>query len=134
MTFARQDRRLIAWALYLSVLFGLFACGLHHGQMAGLSLSGLNGGFCALNQHDLSADAGETEKAHPVMQFSCPLCSSFANTALLNSLGWNLDYQPARATAPIVVRSWAQPPPRLLWPSLNPRASPRHFPAPTQSA
>lgn len=134
MTFARQDRRLIAWTLYLSVLFGLFACGLHHGQMAGLSLSGLNDGFCTHSGHPLAVDADDSEQSHPVTQFSCPLCSSFANTALLNSLGWNLDYLPDNPTAPIVVRSWAQPPPRLLWPSLNPRASPRHFPAPTQSA
>ena len=45
MRLARDDRRsLLAWMLFASVLLSLFACGLHHGQMNGLNLSGLNAG------------------------------------------------------------------------------------------
>ena len=45
---APSTRTLTAWLLYASVLFSLFACGLHHGQMSGLELSGLDGGYCSL--------------------------------------------------------------------------------------
>ncbi|MNF44022.1 hypothetical protein D3C84_251270 [compost metagenome] len=127
MNIARHNRPLIAWMLYASVLFSLVACGIHHGQMSGLSLSGLNGGFCSVsNDHGRYVDVGDSHESAPHLatQFSCPLCSSFAVAVAINTLAWVLDYVPGGGVAPVIVRSLAQPPPRYLWPALNPRASP----------
>ena len=135
MNLARTDRALIAWMLFASVLFSLFACGLHHGQMSGQSLSGLNGGFCSVESGNGAAvDLGHSDQSQQAAPLACPLCSSFAFSVAINSSVWALDYAPGNAVAPIVVRSWAQPPPRYLWPSLNPRASPFSFLAVNQSA
>ncbi|MBB2495267.1 DUF2946 family protein [Aquipseudomonas ullengensis] len=135
MNLARDDRSLIAWVLYASVLFSLFACGIHHGQMSGLSLSGLNGAFCSVGSDSgPGVDLGGSQSTQQATaSFSCPLCSSFAVAVAINSASWALDYVPGSAVAPIIVRSWAQPPPRYQWPSLNPRASPAYFPAVTQA-
>ncbi len=125
MKIARQTRSLTAWMLYASVLFSLFACGIHHGQMSGLTLSGLNGGFCSVSDNGAGIDAaGADQQAPHLDQVSCPLCSSFSAAVALNSNAWLFDYLPANSIAPIVERSWAQPPPRYSWPSLNPRAPP----------
>ncbi len=126
MKLARHDRSLIAWMLYASVLFSLFACGLHHGQMSGMALSGLGGGYCSVTDGGgAGVDLGGADQTtHTVAQFSCPLCSSFALAVAINTAGWLLAYVPAQRMAPVVVRSWAQAPPRHSWPSLNPRASP----------
>jgi hypothetical protein len=121
-----RTRSLTAWLLYASVLFSLFACGIHHGQMSGLSLSGLGGGFCSMDGTGGPAiDASGTDQQAPHLdQVSCPLCSSFAGAVALNSTAWSLPVSSDNATAPLVVHTWAQPPPRYSWPSLNPRASP----------
>ncbi len=125
MKIARQTRSLTAWMLYASVLFSVFVCGIHHGQMSGLSLSGLNGGFCSVSDNGPGIDANGSEQQTPHLeQVSCPLCSSFSAAVALNADAWMLDYVPGTTVAPIVERSWAQPPPRYSWPSLNPRASP----------
>ena len=126
MTLSRSHRSLTAWLLYASVLFSLFACGIHHGQMSAMSLSGLGGGFCSLEGDGGPAiDASGTDQQTPHLdQLSCPLCSSFSAAVAVNTAGWSLPTNSATALAPIVVRSWAQPPPRYSWPSLNPRASP----------
>ena len=58
MNLARTDRALTAWMLFASVLFSLFACGLHHGQMSGQSLSGLSGVFCSTEAADIIAGTG----------------------------------------------------------------------------
>jgi hypothetical protein len=137
MKIARIDRSLIAWTLYASVLFSLVACGIHHGQMSGMSLIGLNGGFCSVsNDHDPYVDSGDSQESvpHLAAQLSCPLCSSFAVAVTINTLAWALDYVPGGAATPIIVRSLAQPPPRYLWPALNPRASPNASIAVTLSA
>lgn len=112
--------------LYASVLFSLFVCGIHHGQMSGLNLSGLGGGFCSAfsgNGAGVDTTSADQQSAH-LAQVSCPLCSSFASAVAINTTSWALDFVPAQGSAPVVVRSWAQPPPRYSWPSLNPRASP----------
>ncbi len=135
MKLARENRSQIAWMLFASVLFSLFACGLHHGQMSGQSLSGLSGVFCSTDGGKGSAvDLSHSDQSQQAASLACPLCSSFALAVAINASAWALDYLPGNAVAPIVVRSWAQPPPRYLWPSLNPRASPSDFPAVNQSA
>lgn len=126
MDMTRPQRTMTAWMLYASVLFSLFVCGIHHGQMGGLALSGLDGGYCATDSehaHGFTTDSSESPQ--PVMvQFDCPLCSASGLAIAVNTASWNLDAMPAKGLAPITVRSRAQPPPRYLWPSLNPRASP----------
>lgn len=127
MTRSRTHRSLTAWTLYVSLLLGLFACGLHHGQMSGLALSGLNGGFCALGGQGVDSDLGDSSQGAQMAQFSCPLCSSFGMAVAANSFAWDLPTPVARALAPQLARSRAQPPPLQLRPALNPRASPAHF-------
>ncbi|WP_309298762.1 DUF2946 domain-containing protein [Pseudomonas turukhanskensis] len=126
LTHPQRSRSLTAWLLYASVLFSLFACGIHHGQMSGMSLSGLGGGSCTLAGHGGPAiDASGTDQQQPhIDQMSCPLCSSFGLAVALNSAGWSLSYFPAPAITRHVANTWPQAPPRYSWPSLNPRASP----------
>lgn len=123
---APSTRTLTAWLLYASVLFSLFACGLHHGQMTGLALSGLDGGYCSLG-HDASDSLGDNGSNHAQMQFTCPLCSSYAAAVALNSDAWQLDLGIAPRVVPLDANQHPQPPPRERWPSLNPRASPALF-------
>jgi hypothetical protein len=74
---------------------------------------------------DLDGAGGDQHMA----QLDCPVCSSFGLAVPLSSGGWSFTPAQAVATSPIVVRSWAQPPPRYQRPALNPRASPAAFPA-----
>lgn len=129
MKTARIDRSLIALTLFVSVLFSLFVCGIHHGQMSGLALSGLDGGFCSENAHGAGVDLSGDETGQGAASYSCPLCSSYGLALALNSSTWGVDLQPQVAGVPTEQSTWAQPPPRYLWPSLNPRASPLHIPA-----
>ncbi|VVQ21529.1 DUF2946 domain-containing protein [Pseudomonas fluorescens] len=137
MKTVRSYRSPIAWVLYASLLFSLFACGIHHGQMSALSLSGLNGGFCSVSsEHGPYIDASDSDDPAPHLatQFSCPLCSSFAVAVAIHTLAWALDYVPGGTISPVVATSLAQPPPRYVWPALNPRASPDTSLAVTLSA
>ena len=125
MKFAHQDRSLIAWMLYACVLFNLFACGLHHGQMMGLQLSGLGGEFCSTGPDSgpaLDDDGGVAVGGGWFGSFTCPLCASITlSIAVLFGLAWLL--RPARSRPyPREIRCKA--PPRHHWPSANPRASP----------
>jgi len=130
MKTTRHTRMLTAWTLYASVLFSLLLCGLHHGQMGGLRLAGLEGGFCSINsEHGVAIDLDGAGGDQHMAQLDCPVCSSFGMAVPLSSGGWSFTPAQAGATSPIVVRSWAQPPPRYLRPTLNPRAPPAAFPA-----
>ncbi len=124
MKTTRHTRTLTAWTLYASVLFSLVLCGLHHGQMGGLRLAGLEGGFCSINsEHGVAIDLEGAGGDQHMAQLDCPVCSSFGLAVPLSSSGWSFTPAQAVATSPIVVRSWAQPPPRYQRPALNPRAS-----------
>lgn len=126
MKITRHLCPLTAWTLYASVLLSLFVCGIHHGQMGALALSGLQGGYCAMDsEHGHGLDSSPAGPAQPAMvQFDCPLCSSGGIALAINSTGWSLEHSALQAPAPIVVPRHARPPPRERWPSLNPRASP----------
>lgn len=118
----RHDRSLIAWTLYACVLFNLFACTIAHGQMAGLQLSGLDGLFCSAEgvvQADVAQDSSTPVASAP---FSCPLCAAVTlDIALFFALAWllRLGGEPR-----LERREHSKTPPRYLWPSANPRASP----------
>lgn len=130
MKTTRHTRMLTAWALYASVLFSLALCGLHHGQMGGLRLAGLQGSFCSLgSEHGMAIDFEGSGSDQHVAQLDCPVCSSFGLAVPLSSGGWSATPAQGVATAPVVIRSWAQPPPRYQRPALTPRAPPVIFPA-----
>lgn len=127
MTRRHSHRTLTAWTLYISLLLGLFACGLHHGQMSGLQLSGLDGVFCSLGSQSTRTDLGESSLGKHMAQYACPLCSSASAAVAVNSFAWQWPQATGIATAPLLARSRAQPPPLQLRPALNPRASPALF-------
>ncbi|MDO9618472.1 MAG: DUF2946 family protein [Pseudomonas sp.] len=122
MTIARQPRALIAWMLYACVLFNLLACGIAHGQMAGLQLSGLGALTCAGDGAG-GESAGAAGALPGLASFSCPLCTSMVlGMALLFALAW---MQRRGRALRLAVPLSHQVPPRYLWPSANPRASPQ---------
>lgn len=115
---------LTAWMLYFSILFGVLACGIGHGQMAGLQLSGLDGAFCATDSPSKTGiDLGTKQLGNQLPGgLSCPLCATIAlGVAVLLGLFW-----PRLAAAiPRLRRELrCKAPPRYSWPSANPRASP----------
>lgn len=128
MNLSRSDRSLLAWVLYFSVLFSALACAVSHGQMTGLQLSGMDGGYCGL---DTGADGGAvmdmggtgSSVPMPFMGSGCPLCSTFVALALAAFFGL-LGLLPRQRLA--IPRPSAEPggAVRYLWPSANPRASP----------
>ncbi|WP_051231511.1 hypothetical protein [Stutzerimonas azotifigens] len=124
MTSSTTHRLTTAWLLSLGLLLGLLACGLHHGQAAGLALSGLtDGGFCS---HSLSTGPA-VELASPMAEVSslhaCPLCSSFGPTLAPFDAG-GLGLLAGEAPSPAALAQWPGASPRLLRPALAPRASP----------
>lgn len=129
MKLISRHRALTTWTLYCSLLLGLFACGLHHGQASGLALSGLGGGFCSLvGDNGPSIDLGDASHGGSAVQaMDCPLCSSFGASVAVNTAGWGIDLLPTAGGPAPIATLWAQPPPRFLRHSLNPRASPAAF-------
>jgi len=121
----RKDRSLIAWMLYVCVLFNVLACAIAHGQMSGLTLNGAGGQLCSvsnLGAADIGSDPASMPMSSWSSNFNCPICSSITlSLAYLFCLAWL-----ARTLAPqrkhLETRSKAHP--RYSWPSANPRASP----------
>lgn len=126
MKLARTDRSLIAWMLYLSLLFGAFACSIGHGQMAALQLSGLDGLYCSANGNSgpaVDLDGSAAPALNPASGFGCALCSTFMGLVLAALFGW-FGLLPRLESAPSLPAPVAGKPVRYLWPSANPRASP----------
>lgn len=126
MNLSRSDRSSLAWVLYFSVLFSAFACAIGHGQMTGLQLSGMDGGYCALDASgaaDMGMGGVDAGMPMPSTGPGCPLCSTFAALALAAFFGL-LGLSPR--IRPVSPRPRAEPGAavRYLWPSANPRASP----------
>lgn len=66
MTQAPSHRPHIAWTLYFCVLFNVFVCGLGHGQMAALEITGVGGQFChALGESASTLDEGPSDNTRP---------------------------------------------------------------------
>lgn len=121
MKLARTDRSLIAWMLYLSVLFGAFACSIGHGQLAALQLGGLAGGYCSA-QGNAGPAVDLAGSAAPLLNAGCSLCSTFG--ALILAAFFGLLGLLAASRAPLAPALPASRPVRFLWPAANPRASP----------
>lgn len=125
MKLARTDRSLIAWMLYCSVLFGAFACSIGHGQMAGLQLSGIDGGYCSAQGNDgpgIDLAGSGVAPVNAAGGAGCSLCSTFG--ALILAAFFGLLGLLAAARAPLAPALAASRAVRFLWPSANPRASP----------
>lgn len=93
MPMSRPLRAFTAWALYGCVLFSLFACGIAHGQMSGLRLSGLQGGFClSVGDQIVTELQGLSSQSlpQPLSKIDCPMCSFGGGVALLKSTAWLL--------------------------------------------
>ena len=121
-----QDNRLsLTLVLYLCTLVSLLTCGFHQGQMSGQHLSGAGVVFCNLGSDSLGVDLYD-QKQHQMsdLQAGCPLCSSIGHGSAVAMHGWSLDYLPASPASAPPSGQWARPPPRHIWPSINPRASP----------
>jgi len=124
----RQQRALTAWMLYFSILFGALACAVGHGQMAGLQLSGLDGGFCSYEGNTLSGTHLQDADLLPsVAGAGCVLTSSFAALILAAFFGLlGLLALSAAEPLPPAFRQRLRPD---RWPPANPRASPQPLPA-----
>lgn len=114
-----RPHSLIAWGLYVSVLFNALACSVTQGQAGGLQLSGL--GIVACSN---SAEASLAEWAGSVpgeLGIPCVLCAGLlvALAAAFFFVGRPRQPQQVRVPQPV----WRMSP-RYLWPSANPRASP----------
>lgn len=121
-TFAHRPSPTV-WMLYFSVLLGVLLCGLGHGQMQGLRLNGVGGTFCSLTEPNRPAPTpavgGALDERFAVASFDCPLCASPGLVPVLPlALCW------PRAASPLRGRQCDKVPPRHVWPSANPRASP----------
>ncbi|MDU9414375.1 DUF2946 family protein [Pseudomonas sp. zfem005] len=119
----RRPGSLIAWMLYACVLYSVFSCGIHHGQAAGLQLSGLETPFCSADGQP-SAGSGTSLPlpAAWLASFTCPLCASVPlGIGLLLGLSWLLRGGHAPHPRP---RPRPSAPPRHAWPPASPRAPP----------
>lgn len=126
MKIARSDRVLLAWMLYISVLFSALACSIGHGQMTGLQLSGIDGAYCSTSGNSGSGfdlQGSGTPLINPAGGFGCSMCSTFVGLALAAFFGVLGLFASGRQPAlkPPLLFGKAV---RYLWPSANPRASP----------
>lgn len=132
MQTARTHRSLIVWTLFSCVLFSLFVCGIHHWQMKAPQLFGQSAADGASASHHPThhghghghhASDQDTHSAHGHID-TCPLCSSFALALLTSNTGASFAQPLAVSLLHRDALGGFHPPPRHLWPSLNPRASP----------
>jgi len=125
MKIARTYRSLATWTLFFCVLVNVFACGLGHGEMSGMRLNGIGGQFCSAVRTTAPAfdlKASEQPVNGWAAHFSCPVCSTAIQTiALFFGLFWLASLG---VTQRYRRETRCKAPPRYLWPSTNPRASP----------
>lgn len=127
MKIARTEHSLVAWVLYVSILFSSFSCAIGHGQMAGLQLASVGGGYCSLDGNfgaDLDDSGLATTASIPGS--SCTLVSLFSALILAAFFGlWGLlTIDQARPFARLHLSRSN----RDRWPTANPRASPLGLP------
>ncbi|MFW9265703.1 DUF2946 family protein [Pseudomonas sp. NR3] len=129
MKLASRKKSMIAWVLYFSVLFASLLCAMGHGQMAGLRLSGLDGGLlCSTGGGAVFESVHDAPAPSLPVEADCVIASLFGAILLAAFFGllallagepaWPLPAQPTRCL------------PRQRWPLINPRASPALLPSP----
>lgn len=123
MTLSPTRRSFTAWLLYASLLLNVPTCGLAHGQLLGLDLSGAGIVFCSMSSGMISLGGDDDDASGAgTLAVKCPVCAVVLGMGLLFALAWlGLLRRPQRQRPP--ARSYP-PHPRYLWPSANPRASP----------
>ncbi|AHL34818.1 MULTISPECIES: DUF2946 family protein [Pseudomonas] len=129
MKLASREKSMIAWVLYFSILFGSLLCAMGHGQMAGLRLSGLDGGlFCSTDGGAIFEGLQDVPAPSLPVVADCVIASLFGAILLAAFFGL-LALLAGEPTKPLP----AQPTrclPRQRWPLINPRASPALLPSP----
>ena len=116
----RRPRPFIAWLLYVSVLFNLLACSAAHGHLSGSQLSGL--GLLACSSSDqLLASPDVAVGVLGELIATCVLCGGLLVGVAAALFFSRLERQSPNVSVPSRERRM---PPRYLWPSANPRASP----------
>ncbi len=126
MKITRADRSLIAWMLYCSVLFNVFACSIGHGQMVGMQLNGIGGQFCTVDPRTQAPKPSPpADESLPTLSkaFGCPLCSTGGMGPALNS-SLNVAVLPQPHAPPPAIVLAADIPARFTWPTAHPRAPP----------
>lgn len=134
MNLARKRKSLIAWALYFSVLLSALLCAIGHGQMAGLQLSGLDGGFygesCSVSSSSAHGHTDLDGSGSMPMNMTdgsgCALSSLFS-AIILAALFGLLGLLAGEAVRPLPTLNLSRSP-RHRWPLINPRASPASLP------
>ncbi|MCW1242884.1 hypothetical protein OC610_00540 [Pseudomonas sp. SAICEU22] len=129
MKLASREKSMIAWVLYFSVLFGSLLCATGHGQMAGLQLSGLNGGlFCSTDGGAAFESLRDVPPPSLPVVGDCVIASLFGAILLAAFFGLlaRLAGEPAKPLPAQPTRCL----PRQRWPLINPRASPALLPSP----
>ncbi|WXL24859.1 DUF2946 family protein [Ectopseudomonas mendocina] len=125
MELARAHKPHLIWMLYFSVLFSSWMCAIDHGQMSGLSLSGLGGQFCTLHNIGDIQPLGDHAQDSAMSSIAGPECmlSSLFSAILLAALFGLLCLLKGDPTHPLPPLN-SRSAPRDRWPLANPRASP----------
>lgn len=125
MTLARQQRRLWAWMLFLSVLISALHCASGNGQMIAMQLSGGIDEHAGHHQHTGHGEAAAAH-AHSSAETGCEFASPFSAIILAAFFGL-LGLLAVETGRPLP--GWFIPrQPRCRWPPANPRASPTLLP------
>lgn len=127
MKLARNEKSLIAWALYFSVLFGSLMCAMGHGQMAAMHMSDLDTAhFCSIDSGGvLKSEHGTSDTMLPASS-DCVIASLFCASLLAAFFGL-LALLAGESVKPLP-RQAVPRSPRERWPLINPRASPSSLP------
>lgn len=126
-----ERRRAFAWVACFALLFGMLAMPITPTMPRTQGEQLLWGSFCSGSGTRLVAtsigpvDQRIPDRSDHVLMQHCPCCSGALSMVAVpagNQLGFIVFVQPLRLPDAILV---FHAPPRVLWPNLNPRASPR---------
>jgi len=126
-----KRRRAFAWVACFALLFGMLAMPMTPTMPRTQAERVVWGSFCTGSATRLvatallPADQGTPERSDHALMEHCPCCSGAMSMVAIpadNQPGFIVFIQPIRLPDAILV---FHAPPRVLWPNLNPRASPR---------
>lgn len=126
-----KRRRAFAWVACFALLFGMLAMPMTPTMPRTQGERVVWGSFCTGSGTRLvatpisSADQSSPERNDHALMEHCPCCSGVLSMVAIpadNQPGFIVFVQPVRLPDAILV---FHAPPRVLWPNLNPRASPR---------
>jgi len=126
-----KRRRAFAWVALFGLLFAMLAMPMTPTMPRTQGEQLVWGSFCTGSGTRLvatsiaPADQGAPERNDHVLMQHCPCCSGALSMVAVpsgNQLGFLVFVQQVHLPAAVLV---FHAPPRILWPNLNPRASPR---------